>query len=61
MLLGFLLNYISLSNKIIDLGVKVVIYASIYVIAIWLFAMNNYEKGLVIGPINKIKRRFARV
>ena len=60
MFLGMFLNYISLPNQIIDLGIKIIIYASIYLVAVWLFAMNNYEKDLVMGPVNKIKRRFAK-
>ena len=50
---GFSLNAFSLPSKIVDLGLKIIIYLAVYVLAMWLFAMNDYEKNLVRGPVSK--------
>ena len=57
---GSLLNLFSLESQVIDLCVKIVIYVLIYLAVIWLFVMNEYEKGLFIGAVNKIKKRFIK-
>lgn len=52
-LFGIVLNKVLVSASIIILGVKIALYTIIYAIMMWLFGINNYEKGLVKKPINK--------
>lgn len=59
-IMGFLLRYINFSSLLIDFVVKVIIYSVIYITVMWLFVMNEYEKDLVLEPINKIKGKFIK-
>lgn len=52
-LFGIVLNKVLVSASIIILGIKIALYTIIYAIMMWLFGINNYEKGLVKKPINK--------
>ena len=52
---GVLLNKIIVSNSIVILGFKIVVYSIVYCIVIWNFSMNNYEKGLVINAMKKLR------
>lgn len=58
-LFGVVLNKFLVSTSIIVLGVKIALYVGIYAIMMWLFGINDYEKSLVLKPINKflIKNR----
>lgn len=51
---GVVLNIVWISSSIIVLGIKIVLYAGVYAVMMWLFGMNEYEKGLVMKPLNKI-------
>lgn len=51
---GVVLNIVWISSSIVVLGIKIVLYAGVYAIMMWLFGMNEYEKGLVMKPLNKI-------
>ena len=51
---GVVLNKVIVSSSIVMLGLKILIYALVYCIAMLLFAMNDYEKNLVKKPIMKI-------
>ncbi len=51
---GIFLNKVIVNNSILVLGLKIIIYAMVYCIAMLLFAMNEYEKELVKKPIIKI-------
>lgn len=53
-LFGVLLNILVVFNSIIALGIKIILYSIVYVIIMWLFGMNDYEKNLVKKPLNKI-------
>lgn len=55
--IGILLNMLIVTSNIVILGIKIVIYTMIYVIFMWLFAMNNYEKNLLVKPLNKVKAK----
>lgn len=51
---GIILNKFIVSNSIIVLAIKIMLYIIVYCIMMWLFAMNNYEKDLVKKPLKKI-------
>ncbi len=53
--IGIMINSIIISNTIITLGIKIVLYCIIYGIMMYIFGMNNYERELVKKPINKIR------
>ena len=55
--IGYGLNIIIVDNSIIALGTKILIYTVIYSISVYIFAMNNYEKEIILKPINKILNR----
>lgn len=57
---GSLLNVIILSNKIIFLGIKIILYIMVYCIVVWLFSMNDYEKDIIRKPIKKILKKNRR-
>ncbi len=48
------LNIYNLYNLLIG----IIIYTIVYIISIWLFGFNSYEKNLFKAPINKIIKRF---
>lgn len=55
--IGIILNKLLVSDTIIYFCIKVIIYTLVYAIFMWLFAMNNYEKGLITKPFKKIFSR----
>ncbi len=52
----FFLQYIDI-NSWIMLFVYIIIYALVFACFNWFFVMNQYEKGIFIGPIKKILKR----
>lgn len=44
-------------NSVIDFVIVGCIYVSVYLICMYLFGLNSYEKGLVDGMISKVLRR----
>lgn len=55
LIIGVFINYIKLERPILDFSVKIILYVIIYIMVMWKFAMNEYEKSLFKRPINKIK------
>ena len=51
---GIILNKFIISNNVIILLVKIIIYTMVYCIMIWIFGMNEYEKNLIKKPLNKV-------
>lgn len=51
---GIVLNIIILSNTICMLSLKIFLYIVIYIVVVYMLCMNEYEKGLIIKPLNKI-------
>lgn len=39
------------------LGLSVIIYVILYGVIMWLLFMNNYEKGLLLGVVNRVVRK----
>jgi len=53
---GILINrFVTINNAIIFL-VMIALYSIIYCISMWMLGMNEYEKSLVLGPIQKLQR-----
>lgn len=53
-LIGIALNKLIINNSFIWLFLKIAIYTVIYSIFMWLFAMNKYEKEMIIKPVKTI-------
>lgn len=59
-LVGILINkFVNLNNIILFL-VSIVVYSAVYVVSMWLIAMNKYEKNLVIKPIKTVLRKVKK-
>ena len=51
---GFIIVHFGiLKSNYLSIGLNVLIYSTIYITSMWLFAMNNYEKRLVFNFVNK--------
>ncbi len=57
---GFLFRYINISSNIVDFAVKAIIFAVLYIVTMWLFALNKYEKDLFSEPITKVKNKIIK-
>lgn len=44
-------------NILLHLIVGIVIYSAVYIISVWLFGMNTYERNLFKAPINKLMKK----
>ncbi len=53
-LFGIGLNVFIVSDSILLLIVKIILYSVVYGIMMWFFGMNTYEKDLIRKPVNKI-------
>ena len=53
-LFGIGLNILIVSNSILILALKIILYSIVYVLIMWFFGMDNYEKDLIRKPFNKI-------
>lgn len=49
-------NYFHLDTYL-KLICGIISYTAVYGISAWLFGLNNYEKGIVLKPLSKIKKR----
>ena len=55
--LGLLVKkYVSFNTISLLVG-GIAVYCCIYVGSMWLFALNKYEKGLLLGPVKKVLKR----
>lgn len=57
---GIFLNKIIISNSILVLSIKIVIYSIVYFIFMWSLGMNDYEKELVRRPVKQILSKIRR-
>ncbi len=55
LLIGFILNYFWIECSYFAIIVKALICTIFYFITLWLYGMNEYEKGLVKGIFRKLK------
>ena len=56
-ILGIGINKILVSNSIILLLIKIILYTILYTILMWKLGMNQYEKSLVLKPLEKIRAK----
>lgn len=54
---GIILNIFLVSDNILILALKIIIYTVIYCILVWFFGMNQYEKNLIRKPLYKILKK----
>lgn len=59
-IIGWGINQAIIAHSYIVLLVKIIIYTLIYVILIWNFGMNTYEKELLARPIKQIVNKLKR-
>lgn len=58
---AILTRFIPIANSYLGLIPWIVIYMVIYVLSIWLFSMNSYEKDIVLRFFKKLKRQRRQV
>ena len=59
-ILGIVINKVIVSSSIIVLLLKIMIYTILYSILMWKFGMNQYEKGLILRPLEKLRTKIRR-
>ena len=59
-LFGIVLNKFIVSNSIIILGIKILLYTIVYSVMMWIFGMNEYEKNIIRKPLYKIVSKVRR-
>lgn len=59
LLCGYGINYLIVSDSILFLSIKIILYSSIYIFIMWFLALNKYEKELFISPVRKVFNKFA--
>ncbi len=58
--IGFLImKFIAIKN-LLSLVLFAVLYAVVYTVSMWLWGMNESEKGLLLGSIRKIENRLSK-
>lgn len=57
---GILINRFVNLNDTLLFFVSIAVYSLVYSVSMWLFGMNEYEKGLLMKPIKKIVKRIKR-
>lgn len=58
-IVGYVFKYIIGIDNVIKFVVLAIIYAIVFIVSLWIFALNEDEKNLISGPLNKIKIKFA--
>ncbi|TVY07215.1 lipopolysaccharide biosynthesis protein [Paenibacillus cremeus] len=59
-LIGYLFKIIIPSENIIEFIIKATLVGSVYVLLIWMFALNNYEKNIIISPLKLVHRMILK-
>ena len=55
-LTGWILTKLSLTPSVFMLGTQIVLFVALYSITMWVLAMNNYEKNLILTPLKNLRR-----
>ncbi|MFR8734921.1 MAG: lipopolysaccharide biosynthesis protein, partial [Clostridium perfringens] len=58
-IVGSTIKYIVKINSLRMFIIGILIYTITFGISMWLFGMNEYEKNLIINPINKLKNKIS--
>ena len=56
-IVGIVMNLFISMDSLIVLFACIVVYAVIYCASMWFLGMNDYEKKLIMGPVNRILKR----
>lgn len=59
-LMGILMMTKIKIDSYMELGFWIVVYSILYCLSVWLFSMNQYEKGLLLKPLKAISGKFKR-
>lgn len=59
-LITFLILQLIKLETVVSLGTGIIIFSGIYIPLFWKLSMNNYERELLIKPLNEIIRRIKR-
>ena len=59
-LVGVMINQLWMINSFVDILFTAMVIIVAYVISIWLFSMNGYEKSLIKIPIEQVLHRIKR-
>ena len=54
---GVIINKVIISNNFIFLTLKILMYSILYFALMWMWGMNEYEKILILKPIQKIIKK----
>lgn len=57
---GFLINVITI-NGVVGFFINAIIITLTFIPLMWFLGMNNYEKNLILKPLNKIFKKFYKV
>lgn len=58
--IGFLLIKFFVINSFYSLVIEIIIFSLCYIVSVYLLGMNQYEKNLILQPIEKIIKKFKR-
>ncbi len=56
-LTGWMLTKVSLSPSIPVLGAQIMLFTVLYGLTLWIFAMNAYEKNLILTPLKRVLKK----
>lgn len=59
--LGILLNYIHPQDRILSLGIKIILFTLFYIILLWWKGLNQFERNLFGNPIKRILLRAREI
>lgn len=59
-LFGFFIRKYVIFESIVAFLLWIMVYATVYVVSMWLFGMNDYERNLIRKPVEKIVRKMSR-
>lgn len=54
--IGIIMQVFIPTGSLLIYIIKIVIYSLVYIISMWLFGMNEYEKSLIIGTLCKVRK-----
>lgn len=55
--ISYITNIYTYTGSKIFLVVKIIVYTLIYILCVWKFSMNNSEKNIIKGLVNKFRRK----
>ena len=56
---GIIMKYFIAIDNIIKFIILGIIYVIIFILSLWFISMNDYERNLLLSPINRIKSKYC--